>query len=108
VEFDLLRYNSYGSAAYLDNQTLVTFGGTTLMNQANTVTGDWAHYSFTGVSATAANTALQFKLHSYWDYTELDNVSVVMTAVPEPSMALMLGAGLVLLVRRRAKRPPPF
>ena len=51
---------------------------------------------------------LQFGLHSYYDYTELDNVSVIMTAVPEPSAALMLAAGLILIVRRRAQRPPPF
>jgi hypothetical protein len=105
VEFDLQRIAQDPGA--LENQAKVWFGGTLLMDQSN-VNEDWHHYTFTDVGASAASTVLQFGLHSYYDYTELDNVSVIMTAVPEPSAALMLAAGLILIVRRRAQRPPPF
>ena len=106
LEFDLYRLVTGGS---LDNQAQIWFGATVVMDQSN-VSADWTHYSFSNLSAGGASTLLQFGLRSDGnsDYPALDNVSVVMTAVPEPSVALMLAAGLVLIARQRSKRPPPF
>jgi len=106
LSFDLQRINS-GGPNTLDNQVKVSFGGVTLMDESN-ASGDWATVSFSGLTASAASSVLQFSLHNYYDYTGIDNVTLVMTAVPEPTMAIMLAAGLILLVRRRDKRPPPF
>ncbi len=106
LEFDLYLLVSDGSPA--DNQAKVWFGNTVVLDLANQ-SQDWTHYSFSNLTASSASTLLQFGLRSgNADYPALDNISVIMTAVPEPSAALMLAAGLILIVRRRSKRPPPF
>ncbi len=106
LAFDL--YTMVTDGGPVDNQAKVWFGNTVVLDQSN-VSQDWTHYSFTNLSATGASTLLQFGLRSgNADYPALDNVSVIMTAVPEPSAALMLVAGLILMMRRRSKRPPPF
>lgn len=106
LEFDLYRLITDGASP--DNQTRVWFGATEVFNQSN-ASADWTHYSFSNLSAAGASTLLQFGLRSgNADYPALDNVSVIMTAVPEPSAALMLAIGLILIARRRVKQPPPF
>lgn len=103
LEFDLQRFIAYPPA---NNQLTVTFAGHTVMDETNG-SNNWQHFSFTGLTASGASSLLQFANRNELDYTELDNVSVIMTAVPEPSIALMMLGGLVL-VAYRSRRPPPF
>lgn len=82
---------------------------TTLLTSISSATfpQDWTQYTvnFSGVATgrigfryvvtdTAAN----------GDYIGIDTVLVSSTAVPEPSTALMMGAGIALLAVKRAKR----
>jgi hypothetical protein len=98
----LFRLGDGGTA---DNQAKVWFGNTVLLDEAN-ISADWTHHTFAGLSAAGASTLLQFGLRSADSYyPALDNVSVVMTAVPEPAAALMLAAGLSLLALRRRLHP---
>jgi hypothetical protein len=103
LEFDLQRYTQYPPT---DNQLTITFAGHTVLDETNG-SNNWQHYSFTGLTASGASSLLQFANRNDNDYTELDNVSVIMTAVPEPSIALMMLGGL-FLVAYRSRRPPPF
>lgn len=103
LEFDLQRFSAYPPP---DNQLTVTFAGHTVLDETNG-SNTWQHFSFTGLTASGASSLLQFANRNENDYTELDNVSVIMTAVPEPSIALMMLGGLVL-VAYRSRRPPPF
>ncbi len=107
LAFDLYRLVTGGNSP--DNEAKIWFGSTVVMDQTNT-SQDWTRYSFSNLSASGTSTLLQFGLRSdgSGDYPGLDNVSVIMTAVPEPSIALMLAAGLILIARQRSKRPPPF
>ena len=103
LEFDLQRYSFYGTPV---NQVTVTFAGHTVLDETN-VDGDWKHFKFTGLTASGASSLLQFASSNKNDWNQLDNVSVIMTAVPEPSIALMMLGGL-FLVAYRSRRPPPF
>ena len=102
LEFDLQRFQFYSPV----NKITVTFAGHTVMNETNG-DNDWQHYVFPGLTASGASSLLQFANSNEADYTQLDNVSVIMTAVPEPSIALMMLGGL-FLVAYRSRRPPPF
>jgi hypothetical protein len=102
LQFDLQRYQYYGTG----NQITVTFAGQTVMDSTD-VNDDWTTHPFTGLKASGTSSLLTFAIRNGGDYTQLDNVSVIMTAVPEPSIALMMLGGLVL-VAYRSRRPPPF
>ncbi|MBA5685478.1 PEP-CTERM sorting domain-containing protein [Rugamonas apoptosis] len=109
LAFDLQRIDTSGGslANPMSNEVLVTFGGHTVFHQTNT-SGDWTHYTVSNLTATGAHTLLQFGDSNHYDYNQLDNVSLVMTAVPEPATAFMLMGGLVLMAARRFRRPRPF
>jgi hypothetical protein len=109
LEFDLQRIDTSdaGQSQHLSNEVLVTFGGNTVFHQTDT-SGDWSHYTVTNLTAAGSQTLLQFGDSNHYDYNQLDNVSLVMTAVPEPATAAMLVGGLVLMALRRHRRPPPF
>ncbi|MES2117314.1 MAG: PEP-CTERM sorting domain-containing protein [Pseudomonadota bacterium] len=109
LEFDLQRIDTSnaGLGQQMNNEMLVTFGANTVFHQTNT-SGDWTHYTVTNLTAAGSQTLLQFGDSNQYDYNQLDNVSLVMTAVPEPATAAMLMAGLVLMALRRHRRPPPF
>jgi len=104
LEFDLLRFDTSYGATPVVNDSQVLFNGAVVWHQTNT-SGDWTHYVINNLSTDKASTWLQFSNRNLYDYTELDNVSLVLTAVPEPSSALMLSLGLGgLLLAGRAKR----
>lgn len=103
LEFDLQRLEVYGPT---DNQLQISFAGHTVLNETN-VTNGWQHFTFTNLKASSVNSLFSFSNRNENDYTQLDNVSVIMTAVPEPSIALMMLGGL-FLVAYRARRPEPF
>jgi hypothetical protein len=65
---------------------------------------EWTHFSFTNLVATGNQTVLRLGGRNDPDFTRLDNVSVIATAVPEPETAAMMLAGLAALgfaTRRR-------
>lgn len=104
LEFDLQRFDSSYGVTPAVNDSQVLFNGAVVWHQTNT-SGDWTHYVINNLSTDKASTWLQFSNRNLYDYTELDNVSLVLTAVPEPSSALMLSLGLGgLLLASRAKR----
>jgi len=104
LEFDLQRMDTSLGVTPAVNDSQVLFNGAVVWHQTNT-SGDWTHYVINNLSTDKSSTWLQFSNRSQYDYIELDNVSLVMTAVPEPSSALMLSLGLGgLLLAGRAKR----
>jgi hypothetical protein len=104
LEFDLQRYN--GSGLGVDNLAAFDFGAFAVFNQIN-MDGDWTHYVVNGlIGGPGAFTLLQFSSLNAFDFTQLDNVSVVETSfisIPEPATPLTLAAalGALALLRRR-------
>lgn len=107
LSFDLQRNDTHQPGQVLDNLAQVSFGGVLVFQQTN-VGADWTRYTLTHLKASAGSTLLQFGNHNTYDYNQLDNVTLIMTSVPEPAAAFMLMGGLVLMALRRHRLPPPF
>lgn len=102
LEFDLQRVATPDQL--LDNVAQVSFGNSVVFSQSN-IGADWTHYSVSGLLATGSSTVLSFGNRNTYDYNQLDNISLSVSAVPEPAGVALLGAGLgVLLLARRRDR----
>ncbi len=107
LEFDLQRYGQSGLPA--SNLAAFVFGAATVFSETN-VASDWTHFIIEGlIAGPGAFTILQFSSLNAFDFTQLDNVSLVevdgATPVPEPAGTLTLFAALGALVLVRRRRP---
>jgi hypothetical protein len=100
------RYTfSFWFASVGDNPSdfSASWDGNTLLSLTNPNTGAaWTQFSFTE-TGTGSDT-IQFSFRDDPAYMALDNVSVTVSAVPEPSSLLLLGSGLLTLggvIRRK-------
>jgi hypothetical protein len=77
------------------------FGGTTLLSLTNPpASAAYQFFSF-GVTATSANTTLQFNFRDDPGFLFLDRVEVLTT--PEPATLSLLGLGLAAVARMRRR-----
>jgi flagellin len=86
------------------NSFTAIWNGTTELSLTNSNPFNYTHFTYT-VQATSSSTVLEFDFHNDADYFRLDTVSAT-AAVPEPSAAWLVLAGLPLfamVTRRRAK-----
>ena len=96
-----LKYNvellSRVDAAQARNKTDVTIGGVTI---SNIDPNDGLVYAFNNLSPTSGNLTISFS--GTGNTTELFHINALqLTAIPEPSAALLGGLGLLALLRRR-------
>jgi hypothetical protein len=101
LSFDLGSSNLFGrpngifaSAAGTGQSFTGASGGTNM---------DWQRFSMSFV-ATGATTTVSFVGQAGQDFIGLDNVDLVLTAVPEPSAAWLLASGLATLTLLRVRR----
>lgn len=100
LTFDV--YNSATEQSFFD----AYFNGSGVYSFSNTV-HDWTHVTLSGLVATGSSTELKFGARNDPNFIRLDNVSVTVSAVPEPETyaTLLAGLGLVgFVARRREKR----
>jgi hypothetical protein len=102
LTFDLQIQNYYGGPT-AQTESQAWFGNTMVFEQTN-IAHDWVSYTISNLKASGASTVLKFGNQSAADYNWMDNVTLVMTAVPEPDAALMFTAGLTLLAWTRRRR----
>lgn len=81
------------------------FNGVNVYGFTNEV-HNWSHVTLSGLLATGAATELKFGARNDPSFLRLDNVSVTVSAVPEPETyaMLMAGLGLVGFAARRRQR----
>ena len=99
LSFDV--FNSATSNASFE----ADFNGHSVYSFSNQV-HDWTHVTVSGLAATSALTELKFGARNDPSFIRLDNVSVTVSAVPEPETYAMLLAGLALVgvaARRRQR-----
>lgn len=109
LEFDLQRYA--WSPMGVSNMSAVYFGGSTVFFQEDTH-GDWTHFTITGlIGGPGASTLLRFANVNEFDFTQLDNISLVAVdpddpnPVPEPAtpLTVLAAVGAIALLRRRRR-----
>jgi len=101
LSFDLANDTGGSSAA---NAFSAAIGGDALLTFDLLGDQDYGHYS-ASFTATGASTLLTLSGYNDVSYVEIDNVSVLATAVPEPASALLYLAGFAALgLWTRAKR----
>ncbi|MFA9217980.1 MAG: PEP-CTERM sorting domain-containing protein [Sphingomonadaceae bacterium] len=100
LSFDV--FNSATSASTFE----ADFAGTKVYEFSNQAQ-NWTHVTLTDLVATGNSTELKFGARNDPSFTRLDNVSVTVSAVPEPETYAMLLAGIGLMgaVARRRKLP---
>ena len=104
VYYDLsffLREDGPGSPANADFQ--VYFDG----NLIQDVPGSnfvYTQFSFLSLLATTNSTVLEFRGFDIASYARLDDVSVDVSAVPEPATLVLVGAGVLLVTALRKRR----
>jgi hypothetical protein len=104
-EIDFWYHNEGGTP----NQLTLAFGGTSVFNQTNTTTPTiYTEYSVFA-TATSTSTLLSFGLRNDPSFSGLDDISVNVAAVPEPSTWAMIILGFLgvgfMAYRRKATRP---
>ena len=90
------------------NEFRASFNGVPLVDLTNQSVFPYTHFTFTGLTATGASTALQFGFRQDPSFFDFDDVSVIgaIAQVPEPgSLALIALALAGLSTWRRRLRP---
>jgi PEP-CTERM motif len=88
------------------NEWLVRFNGVTLLDVVNAPGFGYTLFTFNGLVATGASTALQFGFRNDPGFFRLDDIVVVPagSAVPEPMTLVLLGTGLAGVAAKLRRR----
>jgi hypothetical protein len=85
------------------NEFLVQWDGTTVIDTINAGGFGFTLFAFTQV-ASSTSTQLSFSFRQDPNFFSLDDISVDLSAVPEPSTIAMFGSGLLALALWRRRR----